>query len=231
VHPDCVVSSALIYADWPEFHELAFIRRRLHATDAVIDVGANVGHILLLLSDIVTTDRMFAFEPTPVSFRRLKENWAINGWGTTHLYQLAIGAAPGVAFIPNTTSPETTNAVQFTKTNADVEVQVKTLDEFQDVWRGMRIGFLKIDVEGYEAEVLSGSVKLLRSQRPRLVMFESLRGRVEPRIARLLDDEGYRIFQLDESGEPDFATTSAQNLFAVPREESAERFDCSSEPL
>src|SRR6266542_1635506 len=28
-HPDCVVSSALIYADWPEYHELMFLREHL----------------------------------------------------------------------------------------------------------------------------------------------------------------------------------------------------------
>src|SRR6266516_4022515 len=49
-HPDCVVSSALLYADWPEYPELTFIRRTLHRNDLIIDVGANVGHILLLLS-------------------------------------------------------------------------------------------------------------------------------------------------------------------------------------
>ena len=94
-HPDCVISSALIYADWPEYRELTFIRRRLRQGDVVIDVGANVGHILLLVSDIVGPDRLFAFEPTPLSFQRLKENWELNGWCTDHLHPMAIGSAPG----------------------------------------------------------------------------------------------------------------------------------------
>src|ERR1700692_193356 len=50
-YPDCVVSSSLIYADWPEHKELTFIRRYLNPGDVVIDVGANVGHMSLLLSD------------------------------------------------------------------------------------------------------------------------------------------------------------------------------------
>jgi FkbM family methyltransferase len=223
VHPDCVVSSALIYTDWPEYHELAFIRERLRSTDVVIDVGANVGHILLLVSDIVEPGHLFAFEPTPVSFLRLKANWELNGWCTNRLFHLAIGSAPGTAFIPNTARPDTTNAVRLTKSNGDIEVQVRTLDELHELWRDMRIGLLKIDVEGDEAEVFGGGVELLRSQRPRLVMFESLGRCVEPRIARLLNDAGYRIFQLDECGRPDSTRVSAQNLFAMPTEELTER--------
>jgi hypothetical protein len=57
-HPDCVVSSSLIYADWPEYFEFQFIRRQLRTGDYVIDVGANVGHVLLLLADIVGPDKL-----------------------------------------------------------------------------------------------------------------------------------------------------------------------------
>jgi hypothetical protein len=100
VHPDCVVSSALIYTDWPEYHELAFIRERLRSTDVVIDVGANVGHILLLVSDIVEPGHLFAFEPTPVSFLRLKANcprWCPN---PAHLAIGSAGQAPHLSQIP-----------------------------------------------------------------------------------------------------------------------------------
>ncbi len=43
-YPDCVISSALIYADWPEYLELMFLRKRLQHDQVLIDVGANVGH-------------------------------------------------------------------------------------------------------------------------------------------------------------------------------------------
>ncbi|MGH7194367.1 MAG: hypothetical protein ACREJM_12680, partial [Candidatus Saccharimonadales bacterium] len=63
-YPDCVVSSALIYSDWPEFHELRFLRKHLGADELVIDVGANVGHVSLLLADLVGPENVYAFEPT-----------------------------------------------------------------------------------------------------------------------------------------------------------------------
>ena len=81
-HPDCVVSSSLVYADWPEYHELQFVRSQLRPGEYVVDVGANIGHVSLLLADIVGVERLVAFEPTPVSFRRLQENWKLNGWDT-----------------------------------------------------------------------------------------------------------------------------------------------------
>src|SRR5207302_8222146 len=73
-YPDCTVSSGLIYAEWPEFWELKFLRQHLQAGDVIIDIGANVGHFSLLLADVTGPENIFAFEPTPVSFRRLVEN-------------------------------------------------------------------------------------------------------------------------------------------------------------
>jgi FkbM family methyltransferase len=219
-HPDCVVSSALTYANWPEFHELQFVRRFLQREDAIIDVGANVGHVSLLLSDLLTSENIFAFEPTPVSFRRLQENWRANAWPTTNLFQAAVGQSAGVVLIPDTSSPETKNAVAPANRDvAAVEVPLVSLDEYRQRWSGRRIGLLKIDVEGYEPQVLQGANQMLRSDRPRLIMFESLGGDVDATISATLANAGYAIFQLDQGGRPDFTRASSQNLFAVPTEE------------
>src|SRR5438105_117586 len=134
-HPDCVVSSALIYAAWPEYHELQFIRRQLQPGEVLVDVGANVGHISLLLSDIVSVANIFAFEPTPISFQRLVENWKANGWTTENLFQAAVGRASGVALVPNTVTPETKNSI--TSSNGvvpRVEVPLVSLDEWRSHW-------------------------------------------------------------------------------------------------
>lgn len=220
-HPDCVVSSALIYADWPEYHELQFIRRQLQHQDVIVDVGANVGHISLLLSDIVDPQNIFAFEPTPISFRRLVENWEANGWPTTNLFQGAVGSSGGVVRVPDTASPETRNSIaSANETATTVEVRLVSLDEYRSHWSGRRTGLLKIDVEEFEREVFAGAHHLLQHDRPRLIMFESLCGSVDKEIQAMLKNVGYSIFQLNQAGRPDFAHTSAQNLFAIPIEDT-----------
>jgi FkbM family methyltransferase len=220
-YPDCAVSSALIYADWPEFHELQFIRRRLRSDDAVVDVGANVGHVSLLLADLVDPRNIFAFEPTPVSFYRLVENWKANGWTTEHLFQKAVGRSAGTARIPNTASPETKNAiVSVNGLVTSVEVLLISLDDCRSCWSGSRVGLLKIDVEGFEQEIFLGALQLLNEDRPRLIMFESLRGHLEKKIGAILNAARYSVFQLDECGRPDFVRAAGQNLFAVPQEDA-----------
>jgi FkbM family methyltransferase len=220
-HPDCVVSSALIYADWPEFRELHFVRGLLQRDDVVIDVGANVGHVSLLLSDLVGAENIFAFEPTPISFKRLTENWKANGWTTQNLFQTAIGRSTGSVSVPDTPSPETKNAIGATGETRTAQVPIRSLDDLRSWWIGRSIGFLKIDVEGYEREVFAGAPELLREDRPRLIMFESLRGSAEEEIAATLTQARYRTFQLDDAGRPDFHEVSAQNLFAVPEENTS----------
>lgn len=221
-YPDCVVSSALIYTEWPEYHELQFVRSRLRPGEYVVDVGANVGHVSLLLADIVGAERLVAFEPTPVSFRRLQENWKLNGWNTRRLHQMAIGAEAGALFIPDSDRPETTNSLRTSKGSHDVEVVVKPLDAQAGLWNDAPVGLLKIDVEGFEAAVFRGAVQMLRSKRPGLIMFESLEGRLSPEIEKVFRETEYRAFQLDGDGKPDFSRLTAQNLFAVPAERVVE---------
>lgn len=218
-YPDCVVSSSLIYADWPEYCELMFLRRELRNEELVIDVGANVGHISLLLADMVGPGNIFAFEPTPVSFRRLVRNWQLNGWPTTGLFQAAIGARPGTVFVRDMDRPVTTNNVSDTPyPERCVEVPLRRLDDLRHLWQRRAIGLVKIDVEGYEGEVFHGCRRVLERDRPRLIMFESLSGAVDPEIASLLAGFQYVVFQLDSQGQPDTVGDSGQNLFAVPRE-------------
>jgi FkbM family methyltransferase len=217
-YPDCVISSGLIYADLPEYQELKFIRKLLKPHQAVIDVGANVGHILLLLCDIVPPSRLFAFEPTPISFRRLKENWLLNNWPVNNLYEIAVGEVEANMYIDDSRNPQTTNALHEHANAKDVSIKVIPLDSLFHLWHGLEIGLLKIDVEGFERAVFRGAVELLRKNPPRLLMFESLQGELDSEIGHLLKEYGYEVFQIDGKGEPQFGFANAQNLFAAPRQ-------------
>lgn len=220
-HPDCVISSALHYAAWPEFHELQWLRGILQAGDVVLDVGANVGHISLLLADIVGPGGLFAFEPAPVAFERLCENWRLNGWPTDQLFNLAVGAYDGEISIATATTPLTTVGVSSAPSEGGHKVEIRALDSQRESWRGRALALLKVDVEGYEREVLEGARAVLKEDRPRAVMFESLSGALDPDIATLFSQAGYHVFQLDEQGRPAFERNDAQNLFAVPEQSLA----------
>lgn len=218
-YPDCVVSSSLVYSDFPEYREILFLRKFLNKNDCIIDIGANVGHISLLLADIVNPENIYMFEPTPVSFSRLQENWNLNGFVTDNLYHCAVGSRNSTVFIENTDSPATTNSVSSGKTdNSSVEVEQVTLDSNFDLWKEKRIGLIKIDVEGYEREVLEGARKLIQIKRPRVIMFESLGNNIDPQIQKLFSDLNYRLFQLDDTGKKDLLNLDSQNLFAEPQE-------------
>jgi FkbM family methyltransferase len=218
-YPDCVVSSALIYSDWPEYHELMFARSILRPGDVVLDVGANVGHIALLLADVVGPENVFAFEPAPAAYERLGENWQLNDWPADRLFQVALGADAGSVYLEDAGCPKTTVAVSEERGGGQtVEVPLAPLDGYRDRWQDRPVGVLKIDVEGYEKEVFRGSDALLRRDRPRLIMFESLEGTLDAEIRQFLEARSYVIFQLDEEGRPDPERASNQNLFATPEE-------------
>jgi FkbM family methyltransferase len=220
-HPDCVVSSALVYADWPEYHELMFLRSRLRPAEVLIDVGAYVGHFSLLLADKVRPEDIYTFEPLPVNSARLIENWKLNGWSTANHTQAAVGSSKGTVYVAAQTIPSTVNQIATAPAAEGVAVPMVALDDRMTLWKDRRIGLIKIDVEGYEAEVFRGSRKLLKEQRPRMVIFESLGGSLVPGVGEVLAEAGYKVFQLDVNGRPDFSGDAAENLFAVPEESAA----------
>src|SRR5262249_34067754 len=154
------------------------------------------GHISLLLGDIVPAQNIFAFEPLPVSFKRLTENWTLNGWATDNLFQAAVGPRQGTVFCVDADNPITTNRVfEGQPINSQrIPISMVRLDDCLEAFDGHHIGLLKVDVEGYEPEVFLGARGFISEFKPRLIMFESLGGWVEPEIRKILEHSGYTLF-------------------------------------
>ena len=214
-----MVSSALCYADWPEYQALHFCRTHLSHGDLVFDVGANVGHISLLMSDVVGPENLICFEPTPVSYQRLRENFLLNGWPTESLFPVAVGEESGEVEIFDAPSPITTNRIEsHARAGAQVEVQMVPLNEFCNYRPEACVGLLKVDVEGHEAAVFKGAEDFLERRKPKLILFESLDGHLDVEIRGLLETHAYVAFQLGRDGNPNVARLDAQNLFAAREE-------------
>ena len=142
--------------------ERALVRRLLAPGMAAVDVGANIGYYLLLIESAVgAAGSVVCFEPDPGNLQELRRNLDANAFGNARVVAAAVGAADGAA-----TLRSGINAAVAADGTGDCEVPLVCLDSAL----GGRVDFLKIDVEGYEGQVLDGARRLLAEQRPALFL-------------------------------------------------------------
>jgi FkbM family methyltransferase len=232
-YPDCQASSAVLYTRIPNFKCLSFLRKHI-AKGILLDIGANVGLISLLLADKI--QHAILFEPNPIAAARARENLALNQL-SFEVQELALSDQAGVVEIENAGGVDSCNrtVVGFTTSLPTISVPRNTLDSFlagRDPSQAP-VSAVKIDVEGHENSVLRGMVGFLERQRPRLVMFEYLQRTNLTETLQLFSRVGYRVMEL-KAGAPAWVTTQAsplQDLFACPEELATEFDPVSADPL
>ena len=127
----------------------------------VVDIGANVGLYSLLLSRLAPRGHIHAFEPTKTA-RLLRENLAAAGAGNVSVHEVALGATSGIREEPIYRiwgAPPETRRYQFI-----------TLDDFVNEARLTRLDCVKIDVDGFDLEVLRGARETLSRFDPWVVV-------------------------------------------------------------
>lgn len=155
-----------IYCGLHEFADMAFVQHLLRPGDLFVDAGANIGSYTILASAVCGADTI-AIEPDPATLASLQRNVAINGIeGRVTGVECALGAVPGM--VRFTVGRDTVNRVAVTGDRNTREVKVATLDELVADRSPVLI---KLDVEGYEKEVIRGASATLRA--PSLLAIES----------------------------------------------------------
>lgn len=141
---------------------------RLAPTSTVIDVGANIGRTVELFSRY-TDGRILALEPSPMAFPYLVQNiQAMNLENVVPVQLAATSGASTVGFFDNPTSASASHLVipgTLHKT-AQIEVAGAPLSTIAKAHNAERPSFIKIDVEGFELDVLDGAQELLERSRP-----------------------------------------------------------------
>jgi FkbM family methyltransferase len=174
-HRGMTGATANIYCGLGDFEEMGFLLHALRSGDLFFDCGANVGVYTVLAS--VTGGACVAFEPVPETFEHLRANVAMNGINAT-IHQVALGAVPGV--VPFTPDQGPCNHVVGQDDNSEdtIDVPVRCLDDFWPTYEGQPIDppvtVLKIDVEGFESEVIQGGAKTV--QKASAIIMELLNG-------------------------------------------------------
>lgn len=151
---------------------LAWVCANRLARDAVVfDVGANVGVTAILFAAYAPEGQVRCFEPSPSIYPCLLRTLEANQLDACRPSAIALGAAPGrLSFFDNPTSASASHLVaeQQTLGAASNEVTVSTVDHVL-VAEGLdRLDLIKIDVEGFESEVLAGAQATLAVLKPRV---------------------------------------------------------------
>jgi FkbM family methyltransferase len=129
------------------------------AVRLVVDVGANVGYYTLMAAALVgKAGRVFAFEPSPYAFQRLSAALDRNGLSNVRAMQFGLSDRAGEEslFMPDRPGNHTPSMV----TNGGgrpIKVPVRRLDECLAEQQVERVDLLKIDVEGFEPNVVEGA--------------------------------------------------------------------------
>ncbi len=194
-----------VFSDW-EPEERAVFERYLASADVCIDVGANIGLYTCLARS--RGKHVVAIEPLPRNLMFLNRNIALNGFNDIEIFPVGVGAHPSVApiygfsdiasFVPGWSRGAAVHSER---------VELSTMDILiGDRFAGQRL-LIKIDVEGFELDVLRGAARLLaRTPKPvwmiEVLLDNPLAGTINPSFEetfRLLFENGYRAFHADRS--------------------------------
>lgn len=141
--------------------------------DVIADVGAFIGlYALALAKRVGPQGRVVAFEPSAPNCAILKQHVRLNHVkNTLEVVQAAVGAEKGRVQFQDDGSSESHVIANPNTPQSAASIQMVTLDE---VFVGKRLDILKIDVEGFEEQVLRGADGLLRDTErgPRVLYIE-----------------------------------------------------------
>lgn len=126
----------------------------------VVDVGANIGYYMTLISESVGSEgKVICFEPDPNNLVELKRNKNKNNISNVEIVESAVG--------------DKNKKVSFTEgINGKVEDKgcVKVPQVTLDSWLEEPVDAIKIDVEGYEGAVLEGATSTIDCTHPNLLV-------------------------------------------------------------
>lgn len=181
-----------------------------------IDVGVNVGQTLIKARSAFPEIRYVGFEPNPVCVRYAQRVIAANRYADARIVPAALTDHDGDGTLllwesHNPDDPTATLVKNFRQANKDqkeIPVQLASWRTVEGRMSIGRLGFVKIDVEGGELEVLLTMRDRIHQDRP-IVAVEVLptydpprEGRVERHqgIERMVQGCGYRLFRIHKRG-------------------------------
>lgn len=159
-----------VYTGLYDTNEMLFILHFLREEDTFVDVGANIGAYTILASGVAGA-KSIAYEPIPSTFANLVRNVNYNNLQTkAQTVNCGVGDKEGNILFTN--SLDAINHVLYEDNYAGSTIKVP-VDSLDNMLSEELVHVLKIDVEGYEANVINGASQVLKKPELRVVIMET----------------------------------------------------------
>lgn len=209
--------------------ELLAAARLVPPGSVAIDVGGSYGVFALFLAHYAGSQgRVHSFEPGRFSFEQLTTNVALNRLADRIVpHNAAAAERPGKLRLYHLAESPVNFSVGGVAGVAFEEVPSVRIDEVVPAAEWPRVGFIKVDVEGFEVAALTGAAGIIAAASP-VILFEvsaaalARQGQAPADVYAFLAGQGYHFFVLDRAGR--FVPVSDPmegNIFAAKRDLAA----------
>ena len=161
------ISRELYFDGVHEPYSTLQFREQLKPGMVLLEVGANIGYYALIaLQHLGPSGSIVALEPSPVNLRSLSENLRLNEVDDrVKVFPYAAGRKPGVLpffMMPRRNMSTLIMSDEYNTPEAVIDVELLAIDELLKE-ENIKVDYLRMDVEGFEGEVVEGMVDTLTS--------------------------------------------------------------------
>lgn len=173
--------------------------KKLKEGDTFVDIGANIGYYSLLASkSVVQKGRVYSFEPSQREYMKFLTNIQINNISNIIPVNSAVGKESSLIELEIKKYHTGGNSIVRDELSPSNKITVRqtTLDQFIKEYKITEIELLKIDVEGFEFNVLNGLKESLSNRIVKRIFIE-----ITPRFLKSFDHSVENIYSyLQDAG-------------------------------
>ena len=189
-------TTAFIYTDYYDKGEIDLLRSMCDKKSVFIDIGANVGSYSAMMMDKVK--RIIAFEAHPVTFKKLKMLFLLNDYKDYELYNKAVSDKTGKIFFTDKGYLSHENSIS--SSGEGIEIDSDCLDNLITKLNKDDNYVIKIDVEGFEREVLEGGKNFFQHSTVRSILLEKSKDEAKQQeIIKILSNYGLNVKDIKNS--------------------------------
>lgn len=171
----------------------------------IVDAGAQCGDYTLLAAKYYDVSKIYSFEPLSSNFKILEGNIISNRIENVRAFHAALGNSNGSIEINYFG-----NMMVNSQSGSSESVRMLTLDSLE-----LCPSLMKVDVEGFEVDVLQGSLKTIQKYKPKIII-ETHSKKLRRESLEVLLENGYYVAHYGRKIRPKTLTGEIQNIYLLP---------------